>query len=128
MFGNKKNFNDFLRALDDMYSQFDSHLGEWKSQTKVSEDGTMKITTYYRGDDLGKNKPTIEIQSLKKLLDDSIKNEDFEMAVDIRDQIKKLELNQETIKEIELELKKSILEQNFEKSIELRDKLKNLKK
>ena len=48
MFGNEKNFNDILRAFDDMFAQFDSRLGEWKSQTKVSEDGTMKVTTYYR--------------------------------------------------------------------------------
>lgn len=124
MFGNEKNFNDILRAFDGMFAQFDSHLGEWKSQTKVSEDGTMKVTTYYRGNEPKNSKGT---NSLKRQLELSIENEDFEKAVEIRDQIKKMEINQETISKMEQELKQSIKDQNFEKSIELRDKLKELK-
>ena len=58
----------------------------------------------------------------------AIENEDFEMAVELRDKIKKLETNQKQIEELEEELKQSIKDQNFEKSIELRDKLKELKK
>ena len=125
MFGNEKNFNDILRAFDDMFSQFDSRLGEWKSQTKVSEDGTMKVTSYYRSTEPKSTKGT---NGLKQQLELAIKNEDFEKAVEIRDQIKQLELNQEVITKLEEELKQSIKEHNFERSIEIRDELKELKK
>jgi protein-arginine kinase activator protein McsA len=125
MFGNEKNFNDILRAFDDMFAQFDSRLGEWKSQTKVSEDGTMKVTTYYRSNE---PKTPKGANGLKRQLELAIENEDFEKAVEIRDQIKKTELNQETITKLEEELKQSIKEHNFERSIEIRDELKKLKK
>ncbi len=128
MFGNEKNFNDILRAFDEMFAQFDSRLGEWKTQTKVSEDGTTRITTYYRGSEpFGTKKPS-GVKSLEKQLEIAIENEDFEMAVELRDKIKKFETNQKQIEELEEELKQSIKDQNFEKSIELRDQLKELRK
>jgi protein-arginine kinase activator protein McsA len=125
MFGNRRNYNDIFRAFDEMFSQFDSLQGEWKTQSRVSDDGTIKVTTYYRGGD--SSKETGELQSLKSQLESAIENEDFESAVKLRDQIKNFESNQETIDKLELELKNSIKEQNFEKSIELRDELKKLR-
>lgn len=125
MFGNKRNYNDIFRAFDEMFSQFDLTQNEWKSKSRVSDDGTIKVTTYYRGDS---SKSEEGIDRLKYQLNMAIENEDFESAVKLRDQIKNFESNQETIDKLELELKKSIEEQNFEKSIELRDQLKNLKK
>jgi protein-arginine kinase activator protein McsA len=125
MFGNKRNYNDIFRAFDEMFSQFDLTQNEWKSKSRVSDDGTIKVTTYYRGDS---SKSEEGIDRLKYQLNMAIENEDFETAVKLRDQIKNFESNQETINKLELELKKSIEEQNFEKSIELRDQLKNLKK
>ena len=125
MFGNEKNFNDILRAFDDMFAQFDSRLGEWKSQTKVSEDGTMKVTTYYRSNE---PKTPKGANGLKRQLELAIENEDFEKAVEIRDQIKKLESNQEKIETLTAELETSIKEQNFEKSIKLRDQINKLTK
>lgn len=128
MFGNEKNFNDILRAFDEMFAQFDSRLGEWKTQTKVSEDGTTRITTYYKSSEpFGFKKPS-GVKSLEKQLEIAIENEDFEMAVELRDKIKKFETNQKQIEELEEELKQSIKDQNFEKSIELRDQLKELRK
>jgi protein-arginine kinase activator protein McsA len=122
MFGNRRNYNDIFRIFDEMFSQFDSHKGGWNTQSRVSDDGTIKITTYYRNED----SPT-GIEGLKSQLKVAIENEDFESAVKLRDQIKNFELNQETIDKLELELKNSIKEQNFEKSIELRDELKKLR-
>jgi len=106
-----------------MFNQLTPSNGEWKTQTKVSEDGTMKITTYYY--DNAKTNPTSK--NLKQQLEIAIENEDFEKAVELRDQIKKLESNQKEIDKLEEELKQSIEEQNFEKSIEIRDQLKKLK-
>jgi protein-arginine kinase activator protein McsA len=108
-----------------MFAQFDLTHGEWKSQSRVSDDGTIKVTTYYRGGDSSNSEG---IDSLKYQLERAIENEDFESAVKFRDQIKNFEKNQKTIEKLELELKKSIENQEFEKSIELRDQIKNLKK
>ena len=123
MFGNRRSYNDIFRAFDEMFNQLTPSNGEWKTQTKVSEDGTMKITTYYYDND----KTNPNSKNLKQQLEIAIENEDFEKAVELRDQIKKLESNQKEIDKLEEELKKSIEEQNFEKSIEIRDQLKKLK-
>lgn len=125
MFGNRRNYNDIFRAFDEMFAQFDLTQGEWKSQSRVSDDGTIKLTTYYRGENPSKSVKGLE--NLKSQLELAIENEDFEMAVKLRDQIKNFESNQEVVDKLELELKKSIEEQNFEKSIEIRDKLKKLR-
>ena len=123
MFGNKRNYNDIFRAFDEMFAQFDLTQGEWKSKTRVSDDGDMKVTTYYRGDS---SKSEEGIDRLKYQLNMAIENEDFETAVKLRDQIKNFESNQKDIDKLELELKKSIEEQDFEKSIDIIDQLKKL--
>ena len=123
MFGNRRSNNNIFRAYDEMLTQLTPSNGEWKTQTKVSDDGTMKITTYYY--DNAKTNPTSK--NLKQQLEIAIENEDFEKAVELRDQIKKLDTNQKEVDKLEEELKKSIEEQNFEKSIEIRDQLKKLK-
>ena len=124
MFGNQKNFNDIWRVFDEMFSQTDPRNNGWKTQTRESEDGTFKITTYFYDNS---NTTKSQGQNLKSQLDAAIENENFELAVKLRDQIKNLELNQKEIQKLEMELKKSIEEQNFEKSIEIRDQLKKLK-
>jgi protein-arginine kinase activator protein McsA len=124
MFGNRRNYDDIFRAFEEMFSKFDSPNGEWKTQTKLSDDGTYRITSYYYGNN--KDEKTSS-KNLHQQLDEAIENEDFERAVKLRDQIKKFESNKKEIEELELELKKSIKEQNFERSIEIRDLLKKLK-
>lgn len=124
MFGNRRSYNDLFRLFDEMMEQFNSTNGEWKTQTKVSDDGTYRITSYYYGNSSDEKSET---RSLHKQLEDAIENEDFEKAVELRDKIKKMESNQKEIEKLELELKQSIKEQNFERSIEIRDQLKKLK-
>lgn len=127
MFGNRRNYNDMFRLFDEMFEQFNLNNGGWKTQTRMSEDGTTKITTHYWSNDTSSPKSNGGVESLKAQLEDAIEKEDFETAVKLRDQIKSFESNQEEIDKLELELKKSIKEQNFEKSIEIRDQLKKLK-
>jgi len=126
MFGNQRNLNEFWKAFDEMFSQFENN-GEWKTQTKMSEDGTYKITSYFYTNGNDGRPQKSGLQSLKSQLETAIENEDFEKAVELRDKIKNLETNQKEIQKLEMELKKSIEEQNFEKSIEIRDQLKKLK-
>jgi protein-arginine kinase activator protein McsA len=125
MFRNRKNLNDLFKSFDDMFEQLSNKSGEWKSQTKMSEDGSFKFTTYYWSNDDKEQKTKID--TLQDQLNVAIENEDFETAVKLRDSIKNFETIQKDIDKLELELKESIKEQNFEKSIEIRDQLKKLK-
>lgn len=127
MFGNRRHMNDIFRMFDEMFEQFNTPNGEWKTQTKVSDDGTYKITSYYYSNSKDENTPKSGIESLRAQLETAIENEDFEKAVELRDKIKNLETNQKEIEKLELELKQSITDQNFERSIEIRDQLKKLK-
>jgi protein-arginine kinase activator protein McsA len=124
----RRNYNDVFRMIDEMFGQFDFNPmgGEWKSQTKTSADGTTKVTTHYWSNDNSGLK-TNDVEMLKAQLENAIENEDFELAVALRDKIKSLETNKESIEKLELELKQSIQEQNFERSIEIRDQLRKLK-
>ena len=122
----RRNYNDVFRLIDEMFGQFDFNPmgGEWKSKTRTSADGTTKVTTHYWSNS-GSN--TNDVEMLKSQLENAIENEDFELAVNLRDKIKSFETNQELITKLEQELKQSIQEQNFERSIEIRDQLRKLK-
>lgn len=96
---------------------------EWVRTTFTSPDGSLTYSYITRHP---KNKDN-ELQSLKHKLDLSVKNQDFEMAVELRDKIKNLEKNKEKISTLKKELDKSIKNQDFERSIELRDKINSLK-
>jgi protein-arginine kinase activator protein McsA len=126
MFGNKKNYNDMFRLFDEIFEQINVP-GEWKSHTRTSADGTTKVTTHYWSNEPSDTKLNGNVDKLKTQLENAIENEDFELAVALRDKIKNLETNQGTIEKLEKELKQSIQEQNFEKSIKIRDQLRKLK-
>jgi protein-arginine kinase activator protein McsA len=61
-------------------------------------------------------------------LQKAIDEQEFEMAVELRDRIKSLEENKDKIAALENDLKEAINKQDFEKAIEIRDGLKKLKK
>ena len=125
MFRNRRDINDIMRAFDEMFEHFNAMNGKWKTQTRVSDDGTYRVTSFYFDDNRTQNKSPLS--TLKQQLDEAIENEDFEKAVELRDKIKNLESNQKEVEKLELELKQSIEEQDFEKSIEIRDQLRKLK-
>jgi protein-arginine kinase activator protein McsA len=60
-------------------------------------------------------------------LQKAIEEQEFEMAVELRDRIKNLEANKEKINGLENDLKEAINKQDFEKAIEIRDEIKKLK-
>ena len=59
-------------------------------------------------------------------MDQCIKDQNFERAAIIRDEIKKLTENKSKISELQQELEKVIQEQNFERAIQIRDELKKI--
>jgi len=144
LFGrNSKSLKELMDELNEMIGGYDSPLtfkgetktengsdsnGDWTKQTYTSKDGFYKITTYiktYDGSDKRKeNKPTSKIESLKKELDIAVKNEDFLLAIKLRDTIKDLEENEGLINELQEKLKSHIEKQEFEEAIKVRDELK----
>jgi excinuclease UvrABC helicase subunit UvrB len=103
-------------------------LGNWSKETFTSEDGMIQFTTIYRSS--GNPQPSennSDINKLQNLLQKAIEEQEFEMAVELRDRIKKLEANKEKINGLENDLKEAINKQDFEKAIEIRDEIKKLK-
>jgi protein-arginine kinase activator protein McsA len=53
-----------------------------------------------------------------------VENEDFLLAIKIRDMIKEKESNKDIVEKLEKDLKNSIEKQDFETSIKIREELK----
>jgi len=116
------------------YDEITDDFGKWKNKIKVSKDGLITTIYYiFHPEDVQEpiekteTKPyQKDIINLQKELDKCIKDQKFELAVTIRDEIKKLTENKSKISELQQELEKVIQEQNFERAIEIRDELKNI--
>jgi excinuclease UvrABC helicase subunit UvrB len=141
MFG--KNFNEF----NELFNSFDrmfglqpimgktktengsDQSGDWKKEVFTSNDGTFTMTSFTRiyGGDLKPSTQLTELDLLKSKLEQSVKNEEFEKAIELRDQIKNLETNSKNIKELEDKLNLAIKSEDFEQAIKLRDDIKKLK-
>jgi len=145
MFGKRKNFNDFMREFDSMFESMDSMFGfqpkmifgktktetgndengDWTKQTFTSEDGSTTITNFVRTNGYETKTKT---QSLQSLLEKAVEEQNYEEAVRLRDEIKKMEKNKSKIESLKNELSKHVKEQNYEKAIEIRDEIKKLEK
>lgn len=145
MFGKRKNFNDFMREFDSMFDSMDSMFnfqpkmifgntktetgsdenGSWTKQIFTSEDGSTSITNFVRTKNNGVSSKS---KSLQDLLEKAVEEQNYEEAVKLRDEIKKLEKNKDKIDSLKNELTKLVKEQNYEKAIEVRDEIKKLEK
>jgi len=103
-------------------------MGNWSKETFTSEDGMIQFTTIFRsGKGESVTNETSDISKLKKQLQLTVDQQEFEKAVELRDKIKYMEENQDKISLLESKLKTAIESQNFERAIEIRDELKQLK-
>jgi protein-arginine kinase activator protein McsA len=68
-----------------------------------------------------------ELFDLKRELTNAVETENFEKAIEIRDQIKKLENNQETINNLKQKMDECIKNQDFETAIKYRDEINKLR-
>jgi excinuclease UvrABC helicase subunit UvrB len=133
-----RNFNRFFNDFDIINELLLSELnpngnqktekgsdknGEWVRTTFTSLDGSLTYSYLTRQPKQKDN----ELQSLKHKLELSVKNQDFEMAVELRDKIKKIEENKEVLSKLETELSECVKNQDYEEAIKLRDKIKSLK-
>lgn len=69
----------------------------------------------------------IELIGLKKKLTAAVSAEDFEKAIELRDEIKALEENKEKITDLRTQMKLAVREQNYESALRLRDEINSLK-
>jgi excinuclease UvrABC nuclease subunit len=149
---NRKNFFSGWEDFDEIFRQFftgDNSVGEnktretgkdengeWSKETFESPNGKIIVHSFVRTSGMERDimdlfrtpKPKYNgVEGLKKELQTAIKNEDYELAIKIRDMIKEREKNQGTIDNLELELKECIEKENFERAIQIREELKKLK-
>ena len=138
-----KKFEEILKDLfgEKPLTRFDSffdkvrnediseNIGDWKTFIKTSKDGLFTSVLYVfnpieESQELFDNKK--KIKSLQRELDECVKEQNFERAAVLRDEIKKISENKSRINELQKELEQAIQEQNFERAIEIRDELKKI--
>lgn len=111
------------RKFNELFDEFDSFFNEIKpTYYKVGPNGYI----FYYDSKSTTSTTDNNTNQLKKELDNAILEENFELAVELRDKIKNLEKNGKEIKDLKEKLSISITEENFEESIKIRDKIKNL--
>ena len=102
-------------------------LGQWTQTSYKSDDGSITYTSFVRTNSYPPvNSKKSKLTELKEELKSLIEKQDFEKAAEIRDRIKLIEKNSETINELRAQLKKHVESEEFEKAAEVRDKLKTL--
>lgn len=133
-------------SKNSLFEMFDLNLNENTDKNKKddynteifkTDDGRIIISSFIRtsgfDDDMltnmfkTKETSNTEITTLEKQLQSAISNEDYELAISLRDKINKSKNTQQEINTLEVELKKVISQHNFERAIEIRDQLKKLK-
>ena len=118
------NWNEFDKLFNELLSSsFDDK--NWNKRTYTSPDGSFSMS--YMTKNFNKSNQIDEVDVLKEKLNLSIKEENFENAVTLRDQIKKLEKNREEISKLQSKLNDCVKNQDFESAIEYRDKIRSLK-
>ena len=123
------NWEETTKPIDEITEKGTSENGDWVRTTYTSPSGiryTM-TTTYYGNPTKGTKKPQSELELLKRQLEKSVEEQDFEKAVELRDKIKNFETNKQEIDKLGSELKTAIDSQDFETAIKLRDLIKNMK-
>ena len=109
------------------YDNLNPDFSKFRNSVRKTKDGIFTTIYYVIGDD---NKWTsgndTNLKNLQKELDECIKKEDFEKAVELRDKIKNLKNNSTKIENLKKEMDIAIQEQNFERAIEIRDQLKKI--
>jgi excinuclease UvrABC helicase subunit UvrB len=136
LFRNLNNLNRLFKELDSFDMFFDPNFvngkekmesgsdenGEWTKKTFKSSDGLYQMSYFTKN----YNKPN-ELETLKKQLDSAVLNQDFELAVELRDKIKVIENNKLELDKLNKELSECVKKQDYEEAIIIRDKIKELK-
>jgi len=122
------NWSDFDKIFNEMFSNrtgFNFGDNNWDKRTYKSPDGSFSMTYITKKNNSNPNLDEVDI--LKHKLEIAVEEQNFELAVELRDKIKNLEKNLEKISELQSKLDECIKNQDFEKAIDYRDQIKSLK-
>jgi protein-arginine kinase activator protein McsA len=122
-----KRLDEILRRIFENPDNFDFEKFEkifTKKMLSNSFDSEIKLNVVYIKDDVFND---MNKKKLENELQEVIEQENFERAIEIRDELKKIEQKNERLKSLELELKQSIDKQDFENCIIIRDEINKLK-
>lgn len=121
-----RRIDEILRRIFENPDNFENleKLFTEKFFSKSIEGDNIKLNfMYVKENENGEN----DEKSLQMELQEVIESENFERAIEIRDELKKLEMNKLKLKNLEIQLKQSIDKQDFEKCIVIRDEINKLK-
>lgn len=121
-----RRIDEILRRIFENPDNFENleKLFTEKFFSKSIEGDNIKLNfMYVKENENGEN----DEKSLQMELQEVIEKENFERAIEIRDKLKKLEMNKLKLKNLEIQLKQSIDKQDFEKCIVIRDEINKLK-
>ena len=103
--------------------------GQWSKSTFTSEDGTISYTSFVRlNDGAPITSKQGKLDQLKNELERLVETQEFEKAAEVRDRIKLLEKNSETINQLKEKVKSLVQNQEFEEAAKVRDQIKELEK
>ena len=118
-------FESFMDNLN--YDDLNTDLNKLRNSVRKTKDGFVTSFYYVISPDNKWSAPEKTLKrDLQAKLDECVKNQDFEQAAKLRDEIKNLENNSSRIKMLKKEMELAIEKQDFERAIEIRDELKTI--
>lgn len=129
IFGGKhKSSTPFESFLDNLnLSELNTDFSKFRNSVRKTKDGYVTSVYYFVNSDGNWSAPEKNNKSdLQERLEECVRNQDFEQAAKLRDQIRDLEKNSNRINELKQELELAVEKQDFERAIEIRDELKKI--
>jgi protein-arginine kinase activator protein McsA len=118
-------FESFLENLK--YDDLDTDFSKFRNSVRKTKDGIITSIHFVINPNTKWTAPNHNTKKdLENKLNECIKNQDFEQAAKIRDEIKELQKNKGKIETLKKEMELAIEKQDFERAIEIRDELKKI--